>query len=335
MATTRIYDIAKELQIDPKVIIQKCLDEGVPADAVKSHMIKIPMGLAQSIREWFSAAGGTATAIETKEHVDVEKVKTKPASKARKKTIDGKEAADETPPPIVDAPIAFAPAPIAPAPAVTPPPAPPVEIPLPDQPVAKATKIAPARRVEPAEPSEAPAAKAAPAAPAPSAAPQPATAPTPASRPAAPAGPTPPRLVPNGPLPTTTISPKPTAAPLAPAAHAPAAPTAEPGAPATSSPSAPGSHPGGPAAPRTLPPKPNFTPRMNVPTRPAVVKPVGQMLGEKQKVQLSGPKVIRVEKPEQLEAPRPRRTIGTLRIPSSASLRAADSSKRPRTSPFK
>jgi translation initiation factor IF-2 len=47
-------------------------------------------------------------------------------------------------------------------------------------------------------------------------------------------------------------------------------------------------------------------PRMNVPRRPDTVSPVGPQLGQPTKVALAGPKVIRVEAPDRLPAPRPR-----------------------------
>ena len=46
---------------------------------------------------------------------------------------------------------------------------------------------------------------------------------------------------------------------------------------------------------------------MNVPDRPEDVKPVGPMLQAPKKTQLAGPKVIRVEAPDVLPTPRPRR----------------------------
>lgn len=58
-----------------------------------------------------------------------------------------------------------------------------------------------------------------------------------------------------------------------------------------------------PRGPARLQPAP-----MNVPSRPKVITPAGPQLKDKQKVVLSGPKVVRVEAPEQLEAPRARRT---------------------------
>jgi translation initiation factor IF-2 len=45
---------------------------------------------------------------------------------------------------------------------------------------------------------------------------------------------------------------------------------------------------------------------MNVPTRPTVIAPAGPQLERKEKMKLSGPKVVRVEAPERLEPPRPR-----------------------------
>ncbi len=46
---------------------------------------------------------------------------------------------------------------------------------------------------------------------------------------------------------------------------------------------------------------------MNVPTRPTTVAPAGPKLEIRSPVKLSGPKVVRIEAPEQVEAPRPRR----------------------------
>ncbi|MBX3362303.1 MAG: translation initiation factor IF-2 [Phycisphaeraceae bacterium] len=71
-----------------------------------------------------------------------------------------------------------------------------------------------------------------------------------------------------------------------------------------------------PAAPHSHPTKPHHPPRppatrvqpapMNVPNRPTVVSPAGQRLEAKAPVKLSGPKVVRVEAPEFVEAPRAR-----------------------------
>lgn len=50
--TKRIHDIAQELGIASKVIIDRCIAEGVPADLVKDRMAIVKPGLEASIREW-------------------------------------------------------------------------------------------------------------------------------------------------------------------------------------------------------------------------------------------------------------------------------------------
>ncbi|MEY3024774.1 MAG: translation initiation factor, partial [Planctomycetota bacterium] len=82
-----------------------------------------------------------------------------------------------------------------------------------------------------------------------------------------------------------------------PAAAAPEAPAAV--APAAKKVSEPAAEeaPGEPVPP----------PTMNVPQRPKLVGPVGPQVQPK-RVELSGPRVIRIEEPESLPAPRPRRT---------------------------
>ena len=45
-------------------------------------------------------------------------------------------------------------------------------------------------------------------------------------------------------------------------------------------------------------------PVMNIPKRPEVIKPAGELLTEKKKVKLSGPVVVRVEQPDAIPAPR-------------------------------
>ncbi|HYD00902.1 MAG TPA: translation initiation factor IF-2, partial [Phycisphaerales bacterium] len=91
-----------------------------------------------------------------------------------------------------------------------------------------------------------------------------------------------------------------TTPPAAPAGGAPPAAPGSTGTPVTPTPS---------TMPAGL--RPGFRPAtMNVPTRPAIVKPVGQMLGEKAKITLAGPKVVRIEAPEQMPERRPPRTGG-------------------------
>jgi translation initiation factor IF-2 len=164
----RIFEIAKDLGVDSKAIVKKCHDEGIPESMVKNHMSSISAGLEATIKEWFTqheTAGGTATAVETSEKVDLDKVRTKAPRKRKAGPKD--ESPVVTPPaevappsvPVEEAPVA-APAPeepkprtkkvtaptiVAPPPALEPtivthePPAPPapetpvhVEIPVPE-----------------------------------------------------------------------------------------------------------------------------------------------------------------------------------------------------------
>ena len=71
----RVHTLAKELGVPSKEIIAKCRAEGID---LKNHMAAISVGLAESIREWFSA-GADVTTIEEAPPVDLEKVR-----KARK-----------------------------------------------------------------------------------------------------------------------------------------------------------------------------------------------------------------------------------------------------------
>ena len=50
----RIHDLAKELGIKSKAIIERCIAEGVPAEKVKNHMATLSLGLEATIREWFT-----------------------------------------------------------------------------------------------------------------------------------------------------------------------------------------------------------------------------------------------------------------------------------------
>ena len=86
MATTRVYILARELDIKSSAIVEKCHDEGLD---VKNHMSVISAGLAATIREWFSESDNITT-VETAEKVDLRKarvrkkaVRKRPAKKAK------------------------------------------------------------------------------------------------------------------------------------------------------------------------------------------------------------------------------------------------------------
>lgn len=123
----KVHDIAKELGVDSKAIMAKCVAEGILD--LKTHNSPVKLGLEQTIREWFSGVGAaagasetaaataTATAVEEAEKIDPAKVK---PSRARKK------APTKSPP---EEAKAAAPTPVAP------------------------TRPAPSRRAEPTPPS--------------------------------------------------------------------------------------------------------------------------------------------------------------------------------------
>ncbi|QQE10977.1 translation initiation factor IF-2 [Planctomycetota bacterium] len=79
----RVFELAKELGVKSKAIVDKCQAEGVPG--ITNHMSTVKLGLAETVRQWFSdaAAASDSTAVETAEKVDLEKAKAK--AKARKK----------------------------------------------------------------------------------------------------------------------------------------------------------------------------------------------------------------------------------------------------------
>src|SRR5262245_36393934 len=80
----RVNQLAKELGVQSKQILDKLRDEGL-GDKAPNHMSVLPLGLAESVREWFSSAHGVGTAVETATPVAVvEKPKT--ATRRKKKT---------------------------------------------------------------------------------------------------------------------------------------------------------------------------------------------------------------------------------------------------------
>ncbi len=91
----------------------------------------------------------------------------------------------------------------------------------------------------------------------------------------------------------------------------PAAPTVEPASPARPSDTMrPGTEEAATAAAASMPPagsRDGARPVMNVPERPEIVGPMGRKLQQPTKTKLAGPKVIRVESPEALPVPQPRR----------------------------
>ncbi|HEX41570.1 MAG TPA: translation initiation factor IF-2 [Phycisphaerales bacterium] len=92
MANTRVYILAKELGVKSAAIVKKCQDEGLD---IRNHMATISVGLAATIREWFSE-GENVTTVETAEKVNLEKVRVKrPKRKVAK--AEETDLAGETP----------------------------------------------------------------------------------------------------------------------------------------------------------------------------------------------------------------------------------------------
>lgn len=92
MANTRIFELAKELGIKSKAIVEKCHAEGIPKDVIKNHMSTISIGLEQTVREWFSSENteeSPHTAVEKTERVDLEK------ARSPKKAIKAKQAGSD------------------------------------------------------------------------------------------------------------------------------------------------------------------------------------------------------------------------------------------------
>lgn len=263
----RVFEIAKEIGVDSKVIVAKCHAEGIEEAVIKNYQSAVSAGLEATIREWFSDHAASSTAIETAEKIDISTAK-KTTSKKRKKTDgetedNGGGIAVASPPDTSRSTHATA------APSEES-----IEQARPVQPVAKTS--APAA---PEPESHAPAQVATPI---------PATpkAPTPtAAKPKTPESTRPEaradaktegRTDGDGGTPTHPVSPQ--------AAHP--------------------HHP--PAPPRVLGPTRVQPAPVNVPTRPTNVV-AGPQLGAKTPVKLSGPKVVRIEAAEVMDAPRPRR----------------------------
>ncbi|MBX3408609.1 MAG: translation initiation factor IF-2 [Phycisphaeraceae bacterium] len=288
MAGKRISQLAKELGVDSKAVVQKCWDEGISKDMVKGHMSTVSIGLEVSIREWFSG-GGTATAVETSEPVHLDEVKAaKPRSRRAKSADSGKSSSTddsggvttvEQPPEETAQPVETA-----------------------DQPT---TSTIPA-------PVDEPPATIAPAA-------------------AAPAIETPPAAAAPAQVKTELpLSLRPTQ--VTPAAEPPSAP---PTIKATPQPVRPAATHGGAATPIAPTPTPQAPAApMNVPLRPTSVSPAGPKLENRSPVKLSGPRVVRVEAPENLQPPRPRRvgppTAGGPRQGAGAGTGEDDRGRSPR-----
>ncbi len=93
VATTRVHILANELGVKSNSIVEKCQAEGLD---VKNHMSTISVGLAATIREWFSD-GEHITTVEHARRVDLKKVRVrKRAKKKAAKKVEPKVAEKAT-----------------------------------------------------------------------------------------------------------------------------------------------------------------------------------------------------------------------------------------------
>ncbi|HWB18783.1 MAG TPA: hypothetical protein VG711_00660, partial [Phycisphaerales bacterium] len=90
-ATLRVHTLAKELGVDSTAIVEKCRAEDVPN--IENHMSVVPLGLAESIREWFS--GSSSTAVQTSAAVDLEQARAKAKRKTSKRSTAKKKKSDD------------------------------------------------------------------------------------------------------------------------------------------------------------------------------------------------------------------------------------------------
>ncbi|MBL9140396.1 MAG: hypothetical protein JNK53_00895, partial [Phycisphaerae bacterium] len=314
----RVSELSKELGVSWKDIAARCTAEGV--EVPKSAASSVSVGLAETIREWFqNAAPAPAPTLEPKKSI------TAPAKKATRRTgRTGKAAgvAEEAAAPeaVSDA---GSPASVAEAPAAKP-----------AKSTAPVAAVAPAAAAEiKSEPVAAPAAIAS-AAPAASSVAPTVAAPTDDSGGEA-EGNSATRLPTEG----AEVVMSADSASMQTAIDAPSSPTIigkahrapvrpiETPAPTNS----PAARAGGAAARQqpvqhTIAPA-SAPPVMNVPKRPDVVKPVGQMLERPVKTAMSGPQVIRVDAPDNLPAPRRAATTGNFGArpgPGGAGVRTGD-----------
>ena len=63
----RVFELAKDLDVTSKAILDKCRAEGID---LKNHMAALSAGLVATIVEWFSESA-SATAVEESEHINL------------------------------------------------------------------------------------------------------------------------------------------------------------------------------------------------------------------------------------------------------------------------
>jgi len=90
----RVHTLSKELGVTSKAILQKCKLESV--EGITNHMSTVSAGLAETIREWFSAQS-EGTAVEMAAKVDLEKVRAKRRTPRKRKKKEEEKEKEEKP----------------------------------------------------------------------------------------------------------------------------------------------------------------------------------------------------------------------------------------------
>ena len=88
----RVNQLAKELGVESKAILTKCREEGL-GEKVPNHMSVLSVGLAETVREWFSGhvgiGDGGGTAVETAPPIET-------ATKPKRPKIGSKKLTEES-----------------------------------------------------------------------------------------------------------------------------------------------------------------------------------------------------------------------------------------------
>ena len=285
MAQRRVFELARDIGVTSKTILDKCRAEGIE---LKNHMAQLGAGLEATIREWFSGSE-TTTAVETTEHVDLVVEREKARKQRRRRgaagtelSSDEGEAKGETE--AQDGEGAAAEVAVAEAVAEEP----------------QALEEPPAPAEAPEHVAEAPPATEAPAPPAAAAAAAVEAAPVVAQTP-------PPAVVEQPAVVAAETKAAPAAqapAAIAPPAHKPAATHAPVAAPQGGTAAA-----GMAKATPVMPASGKPGPVKHEPLKRPEVKPAGPQLVPRPAT-LKGPRVVRMEKPDFVQAPPPRRRPG-------------------------
>ena len=89
---TRVFELARELGVRSKDVLDKCRAEGLE---IKNHMSAVSAGLEATIREWFSEPDAGGTAVELTAHVDLKTARAEAERTRRRKKAEEEEAAAE------------------------------------------------------------------------------------------------------------------------------------------------------------------------------------------------------------------------------------------------